>query len=98
MQALVLNAYNADLETAIRGLRFGVRPVPRLKPGQVLVKMEAAPCNPSDLLFLNDMKTRNIRITLDKKNSIPGFMSQVWFKQRISSVLVVGNLEFLWDQ
>jgi NADPH:quinone reductase-like Zn-dependent oxidoreductase len=55
MQALVLNAYNADLETAIRNLQFSVRPVPRLKPGQVLVKMEAAPCNPSDLLFLQSM-------------------------------------------
>ncbi len=55
MQALVLNAYNADPETAIRSLQFGVRPVPRLKPRQVLVKMEAAPCNPSDLLFLQRM-------------------------------------------
>jgi NADPH:quinone reductase-like Zn-dependent oxidoreductase len=52
MRALVLNTFNADLETAIRSLQVGVRPVPRLKPGQVLVKMEAAPCNPSDLLFL----------------------------------------------
>jgi NADPH:quinone reductase-like Zn-dependent oxidoreductase len=55
MQALVLNAYNSDLETAIRSLQFGVRPVRGLKPGQVLVRMEAAPCNPSDLLFLQRM-------------------------------------------
>jgi NADPH:quinone reductase-like Zn-dependent oxidoreductase len=52
MQAVVLDAYDADLETAIRSLQLGVRPIPRLGPGQVLVKMDAAPCNPSDLLFL----------------------------------------------
>lgn len=52
MKALVLNAYNSDLDTAIRSLRVGVRPLPKLTPGQVLVKVEAAPCNPSDLLFL----------------------------------------------
>jgi NADPH:quinone reductase-like Zn-dependent oxidoreductase len=55
MQALVLDAYNADLKTAICSLQVGVRPVPRLKPRQVLVRLEAAPCNPSDLLFLQRM-------------------------------------------
>jgi NADPH:quinone reductase-like Zn-dependent oxidoreductase len=55
MQALVLNAYDSDLERAIRSLQLDVRPIPRLKRGQVLVKMEAAPCNPSDLLFLQRM-------------------------------------------
>jgi NADPH:quinone reductase-like Zn-dependent oxidoreductase len=55
MQALVLKAYNADLETAVRSLQLATRPVPRLKLRQVLVRMEAAPCNPSDLLFLQRM-------------------------------------------
>lgn len=53
MRALVLAAYDPDLETALGNLRVGLRPVPSLKPSQVLVKMEAAPCNPSDLLFLH---------------------------------------------
>jgi NADPH:quinone reductase-like Zn-dependent oxidoreductase len=52
MKALVLDAYNSDLDKAIRSLKVGVRPLPKLTPGQVLVKVEAAPCNPSDLLFL----------------------------------------------
>jgi NADPH:quinone reductase-like Zn-dependent oxidoreductase len=52
MKALVLNAYNADLKAAIQSLRLDVRPVPKLTAGQVLVEMEATPCNPSDLLFL----------------------------------------------
>ncbi len=52
MRALVLEAYDPDPDTALDNLRVGLRPVPKLKPSQVLVKMEAAPCNPSDLLFL----------------------------------------------
>ncbi len=52
MKALVLNAYNDDLDAAIRSLRVATRPIPPLNPSQVLVKMDAAPCNPSDLLFI----------------------------------------------
>ena len=52
MKALVLYAYHAELDIALRSLRVERRPVPPLKPAQVLVKIEAAVCNPSDLLFL----------------------------------------------
>jgi NADPH2:quinone reductase len=52
MKALVLDAYNDDVDAAIRSLRIATRPIPPLKQSEVLVKMDAAPCNPSDLLFI----------------------------------------------
>lgn len=52
MRAVVLGEYRGDLDAAIRGLTVAERPVPRLKRRQVLVKIAAAPCNPSDLLLL----------------------------------------------
>lgn len=48
MQAAVLHAYDGAPES----LRLETRPVPRPQRGQVLVKMSAAPINPSDLMFL----------------------------------------------
>src|SRR5215218_11091004 len=52
MHAIVLSEYRDTAEDAIRGLQAVERPVPRLRRGQVLVKIAAAPCNPSDLLLL----------------------------------------------
>ncbi len=52
MRAVVLREYSANVLDAIRGLTVEERPVPALKHGQVLVRIEAAPCNPSDLLLL----------------------------------------------
>ena len=52
MRAVVLEEYHADLATAISGLKVQERPMPVPRRGQVLVRIEAAPCNPSDLLFL----------------------------------------------
>jgi len=52
MRAIVLDEYRADVVDAIAGLRVVERPVPSLQRGQVLVRIEAAPCNPSDLLLL----------------------------------------------
>ena len=51
-RALLLERHDPDCATAIRGLRVARRPVPHPRRGQVLVRIEAAPCNPSDLLFL----------------------------------------------
>lgn len=51
MQAAVLHAYNGAPES----LRIETRPVPRPQRGQVLVKMSAAPINPSDLMFLKGL-------------------------------------------
>ncbi len=52
MRAVVLSEYRDDAADAIRGLKVVERPVPKLRRGQVLVKIAAAPCNPSDLLLL----------------------------------------------
>ena len=52
MRAVVLEAYHGMVAAAINGLKVRDRPVPQPKRGQVLVRIEAAPCNPSDLLLL----------------------------------------------
>ncbi len=52
MRAILLETYHKDSATAIGDLQVVQRPVPKLRRGQVLVKIEAAPCNPSDLLLL----------------------------------------------
>jgi len=52
MRTVVLEAYHEDLSEAIAGLKVQERPVPKPHRGQVLVKIEAAPCNPSDLMLL----------------------------------------------
>lgn len=54
MRAVVLEQYEADLEAALSSLQVKEVPVPKPQSGQVLVRMEAAPCNPSDLLFLQN--------------------------------------------
>jgi len=51
-RALLLEQYNEDVLEAIDSLKVVDRPVPSLQRGQVLVKIDAAPCNPSDLLLL----------------------------------------------
>jgi NADPH:quinone reductase-like Zn-dependent oxidoreductase len=52
MRAVVLEEFHEDLLEAISGVKVMDRPVPPLRRGQVLVRIEAAPCNPSDLLLL----------------------------------------------
>lgn len=51
-RALVLDAYDSDHIAAVRSLHIAERPVPTPGPGQVLVRVEAAACNPSDIIFL----------------------------------------------
>ncbi|MCX7924432.1 MAG: zinc-binding dehydrogenase [Fimbriimonadales bacterium] len=51
MQAAVLHAYDGAPES----LRIEARSVPKPERGQVLVKMSAAPINPSDLMFLKGL-------------------------------------------
>jgi len=52
MKAIQINQTYTDIEEAIENLHIVEKPKPKPGPGQVLVKVEAAPCNPSDLLFL----------------------------------------------
>ncbi len=52
MRAVVLDGYRPIAADAIASLRVVEKPVPRPGPGEVLVRMAAAPCNPSDLMFL----------------------------------------------
>ena len=52
MRVVLLEQYQEDLADAIGSLKVVERPVPSLRRGQVLVRIEAAPCNPSDLLLL----------------------------------------------
>lgn len=52
MRALQLDQYNTDLIAAIRSLHVVTIPTPKPAYGEVLIKMEASPCNPSDLLLL----------------------------------------------
>lgn len=55
MRAVQLSRYDRDLDAAIENLTVVTKPVPRPGRGQVLVKIEAAPCNPSDLLYLQGL-------------------------------------------
>src|SRR5215210_6041310 len=68
MRAVVLSEYHQDVRDAIRGLQVLERPVPRPRRGQVLVKIAAAPCNPSDLLLLQGKYG-----TLKTLPSVPGW-------------------------
>lgn len=52
MRALQMDAYHTDLPLAIRSLHVVTKPVGQPAHGEVLIKVEAAPCNPSDLLLL----------------------------------------------
>jgi len=53
MKVIQIREPKRSIEDAIRSLEVAEKPVPEPGPGQVLVKMAAAPCNPSDLLFLS---------------------------------------------
>ena len=67
-QAVVLPEYNNNLVRAILGLKKGERPIRKLKDNELLIKMEAAPCNPSDIAFIRG--GYNIKKTLP---AVPGF-------------------------
>lgn len=51
-KSIVLPQYNDNLLRAMLSLKLEKRNIPELKPDEVLVKMEGAPCNPSDIAFL----------------------------------------------
>jgi len=67
-QAIILPEYNSNLVRAILGLRKEKRPIRKLENNEVLVRMEASPCNPSDIAFIRG--GYNIRKSL---SAVPGF-------------------------
>ena len=68
MRAVVLEDYRENVQDAIDGLRIGELSLPIPKAGQVLVRIEAAPCNPSDLLLLQGKYG-----SLKKLPTVPGW-------------------------
>lgn len=53
MKVIQIDQACENIEDAVRSLKVAEKAKPKPGPGQVLVKMAAAPCNPSDLLFLS---------------------------------------------
>lgn len=51
-RAIVLPAYNDNLLRAMLSLKIEEREIPQLHENEVLVKMKAAPFNPSDIAFI----------------------------------------------
>jgi len=51
-KAVILPEYNRNLIRAIIGMKVGERDLTPLKKDEVLIKMKAAPCNPSDIAFI----------------------------------------------
>lgn len=68
MRALELTRHAAKPEEIEAALRVVEKPVPKPGPGQVLVRVEASPCNPSDLSFLAGTYE-----TERKAPAVPGF-------------------------
>jgi NADPH:quinone reductase-like Zn-dependent oxidoreductase len=68
MKALVLESYNTNLIRAMRSMKVVEKDSPKLLKGEVLIKIQAAPINPSDIAFLRG--GYNITKTLP---AIPGF-------------------------
>jgi NADPH:quinone reductase len=68
MRAVVLEEYLENIIDALNGLKIAELPVPKPEKGQVLVRIRAAPCNPSDLLLLQGKYG-----TLKKLPTVPGW-------------------------
>ncbi len=79
MKAIVLNNYNPNLIRALRNMKIVDMPVPKPVAGQMLVKVEASPINPSDIAFLRG--GYNIVKPLP---AIPGF-------EGLGRIIEVGN-------
>lgn len=67
-KAIELPAINTNIIKSMLGLRLVEKPLPEIGEQQLLVKMEAASCNPSDIAFLQG--TYNVKKTIP---CVPGF-------------------------
>ncbi|PLX01865.1 MAG: hypothetical protein C0594_12540 [Marinilabiliales bacterium] len=52
MKSIVLPAYNGNVLRAMLGLKVMEVDIPKISDEEVLVKIAAAPCNPSDIAFM----------------------------------------------
>jgi NADPH:quinone reductase-like Zn-dependent oxidoreductase len=52
MKAIILPEYNANIIRAMKSLRVAELDIPEPAGSQVLIKVAAAPCNPSDIAFM----------------------------------------------
>jgi NADPH:quinone reductase-like Zn-dependent oxidoreductase len=68
MRALVLGEYRENIVDALSALTINEIPVPSPQKGHVLIRIAAAPCNPSDLLLLQGKYG-----TLKKLPTVPGW-------------------------
>lgn len=55
MTAIVLDAYNTNLMGALKSLKVIEKPIRFVQNDEVIVKIDAAPCNPSDIAFIRGM-------------------------------------------
>lgn len=68
MKAIILPNYNSNLIRALVGMRVENKLMPIPSQGELVIKIHASPCNPSDIAFLTG--GYNIKKTLP---AIPGF-------------------------
>ena len=68
MQAMLASEHSGNVQDAIANLTVGELPVPVPQRGEVLVKVEAAPCNPSDLIFLQGLAGETL-----STSAVPGW-------------------------
>lgn len=55
MRALVLPHYDPDIKRALNSLTVRELPMPKPARSEVLIKLDAAPCNPADILFMQGL-------------------------------------------
>jgi NADPH:quinone reductase-like Zn-dependent oxidoreductase len=68
MKAISLPAYQGNIIRALRGLELIEKSLPRIEDDEVLIEIDAAPCNPSDIAFIQG--GYNVKKALP---AIPGF-------------------------
>lgn len=68
MKCIILEEYSSSLSGVLRKLKVTEKKIRKLEDNEVLIKMKAAPCNPSDVAFIRGM------YNITKKTPVvPGF-------------------------